>query len=244
MANSQQRSKAQTYADFNLVPLPANAVPLGGSFISTVPPTRPSSLTRLGELHKFLVQCDDPAYYNNYYQVRNTPEASHLLVTVDLPLTNFGSIPHLQLLNSSTPDMLQDALRSLKERSQWLDSQQNIEFTRMRSLNILPLAISNVVNTITGSAPPAAVPVINAYINTTINPSNHKKGSATPEIRAGPTLPAAETAAALAQHQLIRDSVTPPSLASFDTETDAKGTKGRKKGPIKQQAKLKKRKRT
>jgi hypothetical protein len=73
MAGVTHGSQAHLYADFNLVPLPANAVPVDSgtsAFIPNDPSQKPNSLSRLGELHKFLIQCEDPAYYGNYHQVR------------------------------------------------------------------------------------------------------------------------------------------------------------------------------
>jgi hypothetical protein len=49
--------------------LPANAVPLSSAFIPNNP-CQINSLARLGDLHKFLVQCQDPGYFENYHQVR------------------------------------------------------------------------------------------------------------------------------------------------------------------------------
>ncbi|KAL4537992.1 hypothetical protein Ndes2526B_g04158 [Nannochloris sp. 'desiccata'] len=218
MTSATHGSQAHSYAEFNLVPLPANAVPLGSStsaFIPNVASQKPNSLSRLGELHKFLIQCEDPAYYGNYYQ----------------------------LLNSASPDMLQDALKSLKERSQWLDEQQNIEFTKLLSLNILPVAVSSALNHMIEPTPPAPIPDAHAYRSNAVNTSNYKNISATPEVAAVLSLSAAAMPAALEQHQLVRDSVTPPNHATIDTA--AKGNGVRETGPAKkvQQAKLK-RKRT
>lgn len=139
--------------------------------------------------------------------------------------------------------MLQDALTSLKERSQWLDEQQNIEFTKMRSLNIFPMPVSNALNHIIEPTPPAPIPDAHAYRSNAIEISNFKSISATPEVAPVLSLPGAAMPVALEQHQLVRDSVTPPNHASIDT--DAKNNRGRKMGPTKkvQQAKLK-RKRT
>lgn len=139
--------------------------------------------------------------------------------------------------------MLQDALKSLKERSQWLDEQQNIEFTKLLSLNILPVAVSSALNHMIEPTPPAPIPDAHAYRSNAVNTSNYKNISATPEVAAVLSLSAAAMPAALEQHQLVRDSVTPPNHATIDTA--AKGNGVRETGPAKkvQQAKLK-RKRT
>ena len=155
-------------------------------------------------------------------------------------IAHFVPIPHLQLLNSATPDTLQDALRSLKERSQWLEDQQTIEFSRMRSLNMLPEAVNhghNVAFNTTSHAPNSAP---EQYITTLNGIGNDKNVSPTPEIATVPSLPAAELAAAVEHHQLTRDSTTPPNLASIE----AKATKSGKKGPVKKSQRKLKRKRT
>ena len=69
MEGAQPAKEQHPFSAFNLVPLPANAVSLGTNFIPNNAATRPNSLSRLGELQNFLLQCDNPSYYGNYYQV-------------------------------------------------------------------------------------------------------------------------------------------------------------------------------
>ena len=64
---------ASMYGDpavgLNLVPLPANVMPFStGSMRPAQAPTS-NSLSRLPELQRFLLQCDDPSYQGNYFQV-------------------------------------------------------------------------------------------------------------------------------------------------------------------------------
>jgi hypothetical protein len=136
--------------------------------------------------------------------------------------------------------MLQDALKSLKERATWLDDQQEIEFTRMRSLNILPQSVTKSLTGSMKSNPPAPNTSEPAHKTGQLDASKLNNGSATPEVAAVPLSAGTDLPAALEHHKLVRDSVTPPN----QLQTEAKATRGRKKGPAtKGQAQLK-RKRT
>ncbi len=153
-------------------------------------------------------------------------------------------ISHLQLLNSATPDMLQDAYKSLKDRAKWLNDQQNIEFERMRSLDIVPASVGNALNHTLNPTLPATNSHEPALIHNPIGTINYETVSTTPEIAAVPGLTAVDGGVdggagptALEQQLLVRDSVTPPNFTAVGS---LKGTRGRKKGV---QAKIK-RKRT
>ena len=88
MDNAGAPIYTEPFSGMNLVPLPANVIPLApGAFMPT--PMRANSLTRLAELQRFLLQCDEPAYFGNYFEVRDTPckhsKYPHFLLSLHLP---------------------------------------------------------------------------------------------------------------------------------------------------------------
>lgn len=78
MTDASMAVYTEPTSGMNLVPLPANIIPLGPNGLMPTP-MRASSLSRLAELQRFLLQCDEPSYFGNYFEVRpvpcNTPTA-------------------------------------------------------------------------------------------------------------------------------------------------------------------------
>jgi hypothetical protein len=171
----------------NLVPLPTGLIPLASAApappLTAAPAPRTDSLSRLPELHRFLLQCDQPSYYGNYHQVRPSFPISLLPWHPPSPLSTLSTLSTLQLLQTAPPDQLREFLKSLKQRSEWLDDQQAIEFKRMKALQILSPALTSALTETPIRAPVARSPVETAAV--------------TP-------------AAALQGHKLI-NSVTPPA---------------------------------
>ena len=231
----------------NLVPLPANLVP--ATFVPTpnqtpIPPA--NSLTKLAELQSFLLQCDQPSYFKNYYDVRN-----HNFHSFSTPLTclthkNTKHKTKQQLLSTASPSHLQSLVQSLIERACWLDSQQDIELDRMRATEALPEPLTATV-TATGSiAKHLAADILeNIYTHSHTQQQQQEilLGSLDNKIkkkdRSGGTTPATTTTtgvvAAVEHHQLSRDvGVTPPSMTALPVgEIAPEGNKNQGKVTLK-----------
>ena len=153
----------------------------------------------------------------------------------------------MQLLHSSPPEALIDFLKSLKERSAWLDGQQEIELKRMRTAcnqgaAMLMLPSQPLAAHLTPMSPleadEFATQVLTGAQGTTLAPQTQ-----TPGLDSTPGTDGLAMEAALGHHQLQRDTVTPMNPAVL-TEALTNSPIAKAKGMAqKGQAKLK-RKRT
>lgn len=216
----------------DLVPLPSNLVPMvpvASPYPTPVAaaPLPSNSLLRMSELQHFLNQCDAPSYVKNYLSVSTfhcTIYAHHTLLsfskacllpgfTAAHPLTRPCLLcPPLQLLESSPVEMLSDFANQLRERAEWLDDQEQKESRRARQANLLPLG-------------PNTVPVM---------PPSSQYGMFVPQETPAPMAPVAVKAPTItpeavgplglsggqvpmvAEHQLLRPSVTPEGIVPVE----------------------------
>lgn len=126
----------------------------------------------------------------------------------------------MQLLHSSPPDALKDFLKSLKERNAWLDGQQEIELKRMRTLNLPGMSGHRpTANHLTAVSPIEADAFAKRVLEDTQGTTNISAHGQTPALNNGtPALELGSEAgldAAVEQHQLQRDNVTPPNAAAL-----------------------------
>ena len=121
----------------------------------------------------------------------------------------------MQVLHSSTPATLRDLLKSLKQRAEWLDDQQGIEYKRMKTCSA-PYLPDVLVERLQPPTPTvdSATGVDDEEEEEQEDLNHHHQ-----QEDDGVPLPTV----VVEQHQLHRDSVTPPPPMPLAGTGKAKG---------------------